>query len=271
MTGNDDQAAHLVSNHVAARLDALEAKIDALAGLSGSTPSAPKATDLTVAAVMMSTSLSATVAAALVSIETSILQSDAALLQGRTEDGAGYEYAAVGLACRTLSRVRDDFRMPDGSALNFEVDPWELNEDDQPVLDLVAETDLLHLVGLSHDLAAKHVDLADENWKHESHLRPRTSSDVLQRLHEAADAVCEAKTFIETTWPDTSTERRRRGALRWGGWTVGGVLIVVANTAATGFMGAIPASASIAMGSTSAGATSSRLLDWITPDRTGGK
>jgi hypothetical protein len=121
------------------------------------------------------------------------------------------------------------------------------------------EVALLQMIGLSHDLAAKHVDEALKTVR-TNNFTIRSKSDLYTALRDAAAAACRTHDEILESRRTREKGRQRRLTLRRLAVAFGGAVIVAADAAgdALGGFGLLTA-ASATLGAGAAGATANLI------------
>jgi hypothetical protein len=212
---------------------------------------------------MLRLSLPGYVAMALTQAEEALLARDLAAHRGDADSVRDLEASTAGLACVALSRVVDEFRMPrevsfEGAAtfLSDQAPPSDLTFADF----LAQERSLLQLVGLSAELASKHLDGAVDLYA-SADVAIRDRSDAMRALDRARDAVCRTSDLLNRSRRDEAGRVNRRRKARLAVTALGGGLIAVANPFALPFLGPVAVGASVVLGSAAAGAVADLIAD----------
>lgn len=184
------------------------------------------------------------------------------------DDGRGAakaRVAAATLACKAFARVCDDadFRQ---RMMELQVHTVPLPLDEASLSSLAtqfsdfrnAEVAVLELVGLTRELAEKHVDAAIEASKATDRL-PHSAGRIqlLDDLRALRDATCQGADILALGVRRETSRARWRKILTYG---LGGTVIVAANGLGTALLGPAGAAASQAIGSAAVGVAAT-LLD----------
>ncbi|MEV6641087.1 hypothetical protein [Amycolatopsis sp. NPDC051371] len=208
-------------------------------------------------------SLPTYLAAILTQVEEASIQRDVALLAGEDQLAGQLEEQIAGRACIALTRARDELHIP-YIKISLEDNDFIRNGGGVPgiTMDKFIDTErhVLQLVGLTEDLASKHVDLAFETFK-ATRTVIRNEADVLTALTAGAEAACAIhRSLVEARRAAEVGRRRRRRLLRIL-VALGGAVIAVANPLAAPLIGPLIVPLSVALGSGAAGAVANLVED----------
>lgn len=209
-------------------------------------------------------SLPAYLAAVLTLAEEHLIQRDVAMHTGDESVAYDREEQIVGLLCTALTRAVDEYRVPPGIEIAGHTEFLRGGQRPPSDHDNLAtfrqqELDLLHLVGLSRGLATKHLDAAFDAV-HQSSGVIESVADLAAALEQAATAACSTQQLLRRRREGVADRRRARKRTYRCVLATGGVLIVVANTAALTILGPLGA-ASLALGGGAAGAAANLIED----------
>lgn len=210
-------------------------------------------------------SLPAYVAASLAQAENALLHRDVALQAGDEDVARDFEEQAAGLACVALTRAADELQIPaEVLADQSHGDFLRTGLSTPPHVDMLQfrdqEIHLLRLVGLSQELAIKHLEASFDAFRL-STISIVTAEDARKGLRAGADAACATQELLTQSRRTAVAIRRRRLRLRRVLVALGGAVIAVANPLAIPLIGPVAVGASVVLGSGAAGAVASVFED----------
>jgi hypothetical protein len=241
---------------------------------SGSSPTAldpvqrdagPRSGAISLASPLLYMSLPAYVAASLAQAENALLHRDVALQAGDEDIARDCEEQAAGLACIALTRAADELQIPsEVLADQSHGDFLRTGLSAPPNINMSQfreqEIHLLRLVGLSQELAIKHLEASFDAFR-ESTISIVTVEDVRKGLRAGADAACATQELLMQSRRAAVAIRRRRLRLRRVLVALGGAVIAVANPLAIPLIGPAAVGASVVLGSGAAGAVAGVFED----------
>jgi len=267
-----------------AEFDALSRRVDAMEIEARRLATSPEAADDRIAALdreqrasrvqapavslaspLLHMGLPAYLAASLSQVEDALLHRDVALQAGDDDIARGLEEQAAGLACVALTRAADDLQMPPDVKLKRSYSNFLRTGVPGPQMPDMArfhdqEVHLLRLIGLSQELAVKHVDGALDAFRR-STISIRTEQDVRKALQTGADAACSTHELLVQARRVAEGTRRRRRRLRRVLVALGGAAIAVADPLAIPLIGPVAVGISVVLGAGAAGAAANVFED----------
>lgn len=224
------------------------------------------AADVAASEVRRTPLTAATLARDLTRVEDQLAEVDRLVAVDDTRGAAKARVAAATLACKAFTRVCDDAdfrqRMMELQVHASQLPPGGPNLSDMstPFSDFrSAEVAVLELVGLTRELAEKHVEVAiaafESNRPSAAH-QPDPRS-LLDDLRELRDATCQGADMLALGIRRDASRARWRKILTYG---LGGIVIVTANGLGAALLGPVGVAASQVIGSAAVGVAAT-LLD----------
>jgi hypothetical protein len=219
--------------------------------------------------VVSQMSTPAWLASVLTEVELLVVERNVLLRSGDDDKALRVAARAVGLSCTALERTVQELELPEEvleehapRARDFlHSDPGEPDAATSLTLKrfVAQEKALLHLAGLSRELADRHVASALDTYRRSSRGAATSTRMVLAELEAGRVAVCQAHSALLEQINAKAKGQRRSRWMRLATFTLGGTLITVVNTAAVPLITPLGMAASIALGSGAAGAVATAV------------